>query len=129
MKQITKRRFRYLSADYIFVGGWLLSMIGFSCTITHPSGDWENCVYGRWCALMLVYIGFVVLLTRSLYYTPVQTLTFDLLWAKKQNKQNKLNCRISECVNWDKIISSYDTFFVLGVKFDIFGFGYFGWYN
>ena len=35
---------------------------------------------------------------------------------------NKLNWRIWKCVNWDQMISGYDTFFDFGVKFDILGF-------
>ena len=36
----------------------------------------------------------------------------------------RMNWRISKCVHY-KIISSYDTFFDLGVKFDMFGFCHF----
>ena len=34
-------------------------------------------------------------------------------------------CNVSTCVKLNKIISKYDTIFDFGVKFDIFGFGYF----
>ena len=73
-------------------------------------------------------------------YTPVRKLTSVFLFryekTKKNNiyiyiyidiytkKTNKMNWQISECANWAQIISSSDTFFDFGVKFNIFWFLY-----